>query len=268
MPLSLKLSNEEVRKLKALVKSEKIELQTLNEYEALRVHSKGIFFVLYLSNKLVYEDNSETKKILDVILENKSGSKYFIGSDETGKGEWYGPLVIVGTCLTAVQISELRRIGVRDSKTLSIEKIFELAGTMLKLDIPRVSRVLSPEKYNGLYEEFQSEGKNLNDLLAWAHSEVVKDLIDKFGSMDIEVVIDKFDFRKTDSRLSAKWRERSIDQSKIKIVQKSKGETETPVAAASIIAKSIFEKEVIGNSGISVHNLIIVVSQEYCRNHN
>ncbi len=244
MPLSLKLSDEEVRKLKSLVKSEKLELQSPNEYEVLRIHYNGIFLVLYTSNKLVYEDTSETKKILDFVLEKKNELKYYIGSDETGKGEWYGPLVIVGTCLTADQITELRKIGVRDSKTLPIEKIFELAEKMLELDIPRISRVLLPEKYNKLYEEFKSEGKNLNDLLAWAHSEIIKDLIEKFGSTNIEVVIDKFDFRKTDSRLSARWRERRIDQSKIEVIQKSKGESEIPVAAASVIAKSIFEKEV------------------------
>ena len=244
MPLSLKLSDEEVRKLKSLVKSEKLELQSPNEYEVLRIHYNGIFLVLYTSNKLVYEDTPETKKILDFVLEKKNELKYYIGSDETGKGEWYGPLVIVGTCLTADQITELRKIGVRDSKTLPIEKIFELAEKMLELDIPRISRVLLPEKYNKLYEEFKSEGKNLNDLLAWAHSEIIKDLIEKFGSTNIEVVIDKFDFRKTDSRLSARWRERRIDQSKIEVIQKSKGESEIPVAAASVIAKSIFEKEV------------------------
>lgn len=119
MPLSLKLSDEEVRKLKSLVKSEKLELQSPNEYEVLRIHYNGIFLVLYTSNKLVYEDTSETKKILDFVLEKKNELKYYIGSDETGKGEWYGPLVIVGTCLTADQITELRKIGVRDSKTLS-----------------------------------------------------------------------------------------------------------------------------------------------------
>ncbi len=244
MPLSLKLSDEEVRKLKSLVKLEKLDLQSPNEYEVLRIHYNGIFLVLYTSNKLVYEDTPETKKILDFVLEKKNELKYYIGSDETGKGEWYGPLVIVGTCLTADQITELRKIGVRDSKTLPIEKIFELAEKMLELDIPRISRVLLPEKYNKLYEEFKSEGKNLNDLLAWAHSEIIKDLIEKFGSTNIEVVIDKFDFRKTDSRLSARWRERRIDQSKIEVIQKSKGESEIPVAAASVIAKSIFEKEV------------------------
>ena len=120
MPLSLKLSDEEVRKLKSLVKSEKLELQSPNEYEVLRIHYNGIFLVLYTSNKLVYEDTSETKKILDFVLEKKNELKYYIGSDETGKGEWYGPLVIVGTCLTADQITELRKIGVRDSKTCKL----------------------------------------------------------------------------------------------------------------------------------------------------
>lgn len=84
----------------------------------------------------------------------------------------------------------------------------------------------------------------MNDLLAWAHSEVVKDLLEQVKTEEVEVVIDKFDFLKTDSRLLGESRKRIVDQNKIKVVQKSKGESEMPVAAASIIAKFIFEEEV------------------------
>jgi ribonuclease HIII len=119
-----------------------------------------------------------------------------------------------------------------------------MSGEMLKMSIDRISRVVSPEKYNKLFEELSKEGKNSNDILAWAHSEVVKDLIEKAGTNDVQIIIDKFDFNKTDSRLSSKERVRSVDQTKIKVIQKSKGESEIPVAAASIIAKSIFEEEV------------------------
>lgn len=245
MPLSITLSNEEVRRLKNVVHEMRLSTLPPKEYEVMRIKTKGIFFVLYTSNKLVYEDTNEAKEILTQILEKKSIRKSYIGSDETGKGEWYGPLVVAGTCLEQDQISELRKLGVRDSKTLSPSRIYELAIAMIKMNITRESRVISPEKYNQLYEEFSSEGKNLNDLLAWAHSEVVKDLIEKAKTEEIEVVIDKFDFRKTDSRLSGKTRERIVDQSKVHVIQKSKGETETPVAAASVLAKYYFEEEVI-----------------------
>ena len=60
----------------------------------------------------------------------------------------------------------------------------------------------------------------------------------------MEVIIDKFDFMKTESRLSSKERKRQVDQSKINVIQMERGEREIPVAAASIIAKDIFEDEV------------------------
>ena len=52
------------------------------------------------------------------------------------------------------------------------------------------------------------------------------------------MIIDKFDYKKTDYRL------KSIDQRELKIIQMTGGESETPVAAASIIAKYLFEKTV------------------------
>ncbi len=59
----------------------------------------------------------------------------------------------------------------------------------------------------------------------------------------MEVIIDRFNFMKTESRLSSKERKRQVDQSKINVIQMEKGECEIPVAAASIIAKRIFEDE-------------------------
>lgn len=244
MPKSIVLSDEEVRRLKALIGAAKIQILEPKDYEVIRANSNGVFLILYTSNKLVYEDTKEAQDILEQVLEKKNLGKSYIGSDETGKGEWYGPLVVVGTCLDADQINELRKIGVRDSKTLSIEKIHELAREMISKKIIFRYRELGPERYNELINQFNKEGKNSNDLLAWAHSEVVKDLIEKTGTDSVEVIIDKFDFTKTDSRLSGDQRARKVDQSKIHVTQKSKGESEIPVAAASILAKHIFEEDV------------------------
>ena len=115
---------------------------------------------MYKSNKLVYEDNQETNEILNQILEEKSSNLSYIGSDETGKGEWYGPLVVVGTCLNSNQIIQLRKMGVTDSKLLSSTRIKELAQTMFKMGLTYESRIISPEKYNALYAKFNSEGKS------------------------------------------------------------------------------------------------------------
>ena len=244
MPKSMKLSPNEIKKLKAYIADHKLKTVSAGDYESIRVKSDDIFMVLYESGNLVFEDTQAVSDILDYVLERKSESKLYIGTDETGKGEWYGPLVVVGTLVSSEQIKELRKMGIKDSKLLSHEQITILANRLFQMNIVRCSRVIMPETYNRLFTEFTSEGKNSNDMLAWAHSEVVKDLIEKAGNQRIEVIIDKFDFTKTESRLSSKARERRVDQTKINVIQMERGESEIPVAAASIIAKHIFEDEV------------------------
>lgn len=244
MPKSMKLSPNEIKKLKAYIADHKLKTVPVGDYETMRVKVDDIFMVLYESGSLVYEDTQAVSGILDYVLERKSESKIYIGTDETGKGEWYGPLVVVGTLMSSEQIKELRKMGVKDSKLLSHEQIDILANRLFQMNIVRCSRVIMPETYNRLFTEFVSEGKNSNDMLAWAHSEVVKDLIEKAEDYSMEVIIDKFDFIKTESRLSSKERKRQVDQSKINVIQMERGEREIPVAAASIIAKHIFEEEV------------------------
>ena len=240
----MKLSPHEIKKLKAYIAEHKLKTMPIGDYETIRLKVDDIFMVLYESGNLVFEDTQAVSEILDHVLERKSESKLYIGTDETGKGEWYGPLVVVGTLLSSEQIKELRKIGVKDSKLLSPEQITILADRLFQMNITRCSRVILPETYNRLFKEFVSEGKNSNDMLAWAHSEVVKDLIEIAGGNSVEVIIDKFDFMKTESRLSSKERERPVDRSKINVIQMERGEREIPVAAASIIAKRIFEDEV------------------------
>ena len=242
--ISLQLTKEESEKLVKYVYSNKLGLPVKSEYEYVRIKTAGQPMILYKSNKLVHEPSDESKLILDRILQSKAEYEITIGTDEVGKGEWYGPLVVVGTAMTVKEIDDVRRSGIADSKTLSKSKILELGELTLRMNIKRKSRIFTPEKYNEKYSEFWQEGKTLNDMMAWAHAEIVKDLIEEYKDRKIRVVIDKFDFQKTNSRLFDKKRERVVDASQVNVVQISRGETEIPVATASVIAKSIFEKEV------------------------
>jgi ribonuclease HIII len=106
------------------------------------------------------------------------------------------------------------------------------------MDFKRHSVILNPKTYNELYSKLQNEGKTLNDMMAWAHSVVIKELIKKIEFKNAKVVIDKFDFEKTEYRLE------NVDQTNLQVIQKSGGESEIPVAAASIVAKYLFESEV------------------------
>ncbi len=149
-----------------------------------------------------------------------------------------GPLVVVATALSPEDILNLRKLGVADSKTIKKSRLMDMAGKLRKMNFEHQTVVLLPETYNDLYSQFQRENKNLNDMMAWAHSAAIQKLLKKIQFKRAKVVIDKFDLEKTEKRLS------KLDRTNLEIIQKSGAESEIAVAAASIIAKYIFEKEV------------------------
>jgi len=245
---STKLNNDEVDRLRAILDASAIKLSSpTNEFEILRVMDRDISFIVYKSGKMVYEDNPGTMKIVDQILTSKEQNARFayeLGSDEAGKGEWYGPLVVVCVSIKPSDINELRRLGVKDSKTLSQRGIKIIANEIKKSGRVVWKRtLLTPPEYNSMISRLKAEGKNLNDLLAWAHSvtirEVIKELVSEAvsSSSPIRVTIDLFDEDKMS--LSLQGLEKGVT-----IVQKVGGEEDIPVAAASILAKSLFEEEV------------------------
>lgn len=240
---SIQLSKSEADKLENIILKKSINTQsTKSQYEKLRVKQGNLNFILYNSLKLVFNDSNEMSELLNDLIIKEEIFDYFIGSDETGKGEWYGPLVIVAVALNSKQIKQFRLKGVQDSKRMKLSKIYEIAeNTLQQQNLVYHKLILRPKKYNDLYFEFTNEKKNLNDLMAWGHSVVIKEVLSKINSENqiIKVIIDKFDFQKTEFRL------KNLKSTNIKIIQKSKGESEIPVALASIIAKYYFEKEVM-----------------------
>lgn len=238
---SLILSENEIDRLKEFISRNNIKnVPVTNEYELLRIKDHNVNLILYSTGKLVFNESNETLDILNPILMREEGFDYFLGSDETGKGEWYGPLVVVVTALTPEEIVKLRILGVKDSKTMKTTKIIETARKVMGMEIPYRSILLNPASYNKLYLEFENEGKSLNDLMAWAHSRIIHELLGKLEYNQAQVVIDRFDQKRTENRLG------EFDENRVKVIQKTGAETETPVAAASIIAKYLFEREVHG----------------------
>ena len=242
---SLMIDVSELEKLKEhILKTGLKREQPTNEYELLRIKDGDVGIIVYKSGKVVHNGTNASLQVLHSILKKELKHDYVLGSDETGKGEWYGPLVVVATALTPDEIVEMRKLGVRDSKTIPKTQLMELAKRIRDMKFLRESRILPPDTYNDLYATFRKEGKSLNDMLAWAHAEAIKDLLEKLEHRRIRVVIDKFDVKKTESRLRGEMRERKIKDDNIEVIQKSKGENEIPVATASIIAKYIFETKV------------------------
>lgn len=246
---SLKINDSETIRLKQFISENNLkEVNTTSEYELFRIKDGQINIIVYKSGKLVHNGSIASKKIIDTILEREEEFDFIIGSDETGKGEWYGPLVVVAAALSTEDILKLRKIGVKDSKTIKKAKLLELAKELRNMSFARHSITLMPETYNELYAKFQKENKNLNDLMAWAHSTVIQSLLEKIEFEKAKVIIDKFDFEKTEYRL------KNVDKTNLQIIQKSGAESETAVAAASIIAKYIFESEIDKEYGINLRN--------------
>jgi ribonuclease HIII len=237
---TVQISFDELLKLKNLALEKKLAFQKVKgEHETMRIQEGSIDVIVYKSGSVVYRDNIPTEEFIFEALEYETGYDFLIGSDETGKGEWYGPLVVGALAATPEAVMRLRKLGVKDSKLLSLPKISEMASQIGSMSgVQFKSLVLLPKKYNDLFSEFAAENKNLNDLLAWAHSATIKELLSKLRFKQAKVVIDKFDAETMDLRL------KTVDKSNLDIIQKSKGETEVPVASASIMAKMIFEREV------------------------
>lgn len=157
-----------------------------------------------------------------------------IGTDESGKGDYFGPLVIAGVCITKKQEELLATLGVRDSKSNSDNKNKELAKKIEELlGKTCVSIVcISPERYNSLYDEI---GRNLNKVLGWGHARVMENLLS--DNLCENAIADQFgDESIIKSALLAKGKS-------LNLIQSPKAERDIGVAAASILARARFLNE-------------------------
>ncbi len=156
-----------------------------------------------------------------------------IGTDESGKGDFFGPLVCAGVYVDAVSAGVLQAMGVRDSKRLSDRRCRELAEAIKATCRAQHSVVeISPARYNDLYEQFRREGKNLNTLLAWAHARVLENLLSRVACT--RAITDQFaDARFVKSKLQERGK-------KIDLIQMPGAEVHIAVAAASVLARARF----------------------------
>ena len=153
------------------------------------------------------------------------------GVDESGKGDFFGPLVIAGVFVDRTIARQLLDAGVMDSKRISSDqRIMQLAD--LIRSTPGISStvvLIGPEKYNELYQRFN----NLNDLLGWGHARVIENLLVERPDCP-RALSDKFANERVVQRalLSA--------GQKINVEQRTKAEADIAVAGASILAREKF----------------------------
>lgn len=153
------------------------------------------------------------------------------GIDESGKGDFFGPLVIAGAYTDATIARRLMEAGVMDSKRISsATRIRQLAATIRATPGCLVEVVaIGPERYNEMHASFG----NLNRLLAWGHARVIEKLAAAKPGCP-RALSDQFARPEV---LQRALRDKGLT---LKLEQRTKGESDIAVAAASILARERF----------------------------
>ncbi len=155
-----------------------------------------------------------------------------MGIDESGKGDFFGPLVIAAAYVNPDLAATMQSIGVRDSKRIKSDKqALALGGKIRNLLGPNRFKLVSigPQTYNRLYAKI----RNVNRLLAWAHARAIENLLETMPSCP-RAVSDQFGHKSSVERALMK-KGRSIE-----LIQRHRAESDIAVAAASILARAAF----------------------------
>lgn len=151
----------------------------------------------------------------------------YIGTDESGKGDFFGPLCVAGVLIDEKNRQLFIDMGIKDSKTLKDADMIRMAQQIQKHSVHSVIAI-SNAKYNELYAKF----KNLNKLLAWGHARVIENILEK---------------QPCEYALSDKFGDESLilnalmkHGQSIKLEQRVRAESDIAVAAASVLARATF----------------------------
>lgn len=239
--VSIKLTDKEIREFPHIMDALGWIPKEINNSYVLDAFTSpnGSVGTLYSSGKLVFQGGESFTEVISHI-HGSQGEKDFIqphlGVDEVGKGDYFGPLVVVACYVNNEFADKLSYLGFDDSKKFTDKKIMELYNHVR--DYPYYyPSIVHPSEYNDLVNR---EG-NVSILLAKQHSKCIemglKDLKEKNVPCE-SVVIDQFSSSKN----------RILDElgdlgRSVKVTQFHKGESDIAVAAASIIARGIFLEE-------------------------
>lgn len=257
--ISLKVSPAKQKPMRAALEESGFEFRDLS-YAFWQARSEGAVVSFYRSGKLVLQgkDASTVEAMLGLASSPAAASKRssglrsgdstpaaagpygaamakhplptphrWIGIDEAGKGDYFGPLVVAGALVETSQLGWLDELGVGDSKRIPDSRIIEL-DYQLRNTIPHAVVVLMPEKYNRLYADI----KNLNKLLAWGHATAAADILEEH---EAELILSDQFTRSNHVQNSLKSK-----QINVLFTQRTKAEDDPAVAVASIFARAAF----------------------------
>ncbi|HEU5126187.1 MAG TPA: ribonuclease HIII [Verrucomicrobiae bacterium] len=206
--------------------------------------------VFYESGKLVLQGKG-TQEFIEFVLEPeilkeaKLGYEAVLnpdlllprfGVDESGKGDFFGPLCIAGVYINESVINAWKDSGIRDSKNISSDKRIRELAELIRETPGCVTTVvpIGNEAYNRLYKTMRS----VNAMLAWGHARVIENLMGQRHRMNpapVRAISDQFAASKETVAKALMEMGREIE-----LVQKHKAEEDLAVAAASILARHEF----------------------------
>ncbi len=175
-----------------------------------------------------------TKSTTNVILSTEKDFDYkWIGSDESGKGDFFGPLVVASVYVDKDSYNLLIEEGIKDCKEVSDKKISVLADKIRKIAPVHAVLVMKPEAYNKRYEELVAKDENLNHLLGYGHIVAISKLMEQEPDCKWAIIDQFTTSNRVLSALQAKF-------PNLKAKQQPKAEEDVAVAAASILAREAF----------------------------
>ena len=177
--------------------------------------------------------NSEIKESIS-LLENCAGfNGVWVGSDESGKGDFFGPLVVAAVLVDTTIAEELIKAGVKDCKILTDKEVQRLAPIIKNLAPINVVLALKPDMYNYRYEQLRLEKKNLNHLLANGHISAIRKAV--LQRTDCKyALVDQFSIH---SGIREALESEFPD---LIVVEQKRAEADIAVAAASVLARERF----------------------------
>ena len=190
---------------------------------------------IYTSGKVLLQGEGAEKYAsffgYQVLEENRGQNFPLIGTDEVGNGSYFGGLAVVASFVTPDQHAFLRKLGVGDSKTLTDQKIRQIAP-ILKEKIQHQALLLSPSKYN----EVIGDRYNAVSVKVALHNQAIYLLLQK-GVQPEKIVIDAFTSAKNYDKYLAQEANRFSNP--ISLEEKAEGKY-LAIAVSSIIARDLF----------------------------
>ena len=185
------------------------------------------------SSRSEYGSASSAVRVDDAAAASVLPRGKWAGSDESGKGDFFGPLVVSAVVVDDSTAAKLAAAGVKDCKLLTDKKILQLEDVIKSTVVDFSVLELKPKAYNLRYKQVLAQGGKLNQLLGYGHVAALSQVLERHEDCHA-ALIDQF----TTSLVNVRELTRRFPNCVVK--QQPKAEVNLAVAAASVLARARF----------------------------